>query len=883
LDDSREGKLPVHIILAHENADFDAVAALLAAHKLNPLAVPVLPEQQNRNVAAFLALYVGGLPFVGRDDIDIGRVEQITLVDTQRLPQIKRLPNDAPVLVIDHHPVQDEPDARYTLTGDVIGSTTTLLTEQIQAQNIALTSLEATLLALGIYEDTGALTYGGTTPRDARAAAWLLEQHADLDTVRRFLTPPLTDEQQALYETLLVAAETRTIEGYTVVVSAAKVERYVTEVAAIAHRLREMLDPAGLFLLVQMPSALHLVARASDDAVDAGQVARFFGGGGHERAASASLHDHTYEEAIPLLWEQIRKAVRPAVRVADLMSYGVQTIDADKPINAVVRQMRRIGHEGFPVIEDGRIVGLLTRRDADRAVEHGLGEMAVREVMSAGDVTLKPDDSVGALEQTMVESGWGQIPVVDGDGRLIGIVTRTDLISHWAQKHPASPPMRNETLTLAQIETVLGKPVATLIEKIAGHAQYSKLPLYMVGGVVRDLLLQRRNLDVDFVVEGDAIKLAESLSAKYGGQVNSFRPFGTAKWLLDEAAARALGVPYVGLPENVDFATARNEFYEHPTALPTVYSGSIKLDLARRDFTINTLAVQFSPASATGRILDFFGGVKDLRAGVIRVLHNLSFVDDPTRILRAVRFEQRLGFTIGPRTSELMKTAAPMLRRITGERVRNELTMLLRESEPERGLLKLQEPGLLAAIHPSFQVGGGIARQFGIARTTHPAWPMPKPDMPDLYWHIIAADIPADELPALCERLLFSRDMTDSMQEAARLVQDVERLHYPDARPSQIDDLLHGIPELALLAAWLLIKDERVRERITLYVTRWRDVRPATDGNTLREMGLKPGPCYAVILHRLRAARLDGEIDSDAGEGDYVRSLLEQGVCHDGA
>ncbi len=197
----------MHIILGHENADFDAVAALLGARKLYPDAVPVLPEKQNRNVEAFLALYLSGLPFVRRADVDMNTVDQITLVDTQRVPQIRGLAADVPTLVIDHHPVKSEAEAHVTLTGEVIGSTTTLLVEQMQQQAIPLTSLEATLLALGIYEDTGSLTYGGTTPRDVRAAAWLIEQHAALDTVRKFLEPPLNDEQQARFEALLTRAD----------------------------------------------------------------------------------------------------------------------------------------------------------------------------------------------------------------------------------------------------------------------------------------------------------------------------------------------------------------------------------------------------------------------------------------------------------------------------------------------------------------------------------------------------------------------------------------------------------------------------------------------------------------------------------------------------
>src|SRR5690606_17788860 len=192
-----------------------------------------------------------------------------------------------------------------------------------------------------------------------------------------------------------------------------------------------------------------------------------------------SIHDMTFEETLDKLWDIIARSIQPAVHVRDLMSYGVQTLEADKTLAQVIRKMRRIGHEGFPVVQDGRVVGLLTRRDADRAMEHGLGNVKVHEVMTAGEVTLRPDDSVGVLEQTMVDSGWGQIPVVDDSNRLIGVVTRTDLIKHWASQHPGRRAPGENALTMAEIGDVLGKPVENLIQTIARHAQTNDVAIYL--------------------------------------------------------------------------------------------------------------------------------------------------------------------------------------------------------------------------------------------------------------------------------------------------------------------------------------------------------------------------------------------------------------------
>ncbi|MBI1259112.1 MAG: CBS domain-containing protein [Chloroflexi bacterium] len=564
--------------------------------------------------------------------------------------------------------------------------------------------------------------------------------------------------------------------------------------------------------------------------------------------------------------------------VADLMSRGAQTLDPAAALSSVVRKMRLIGHEGYPVVENGRVVGLLTRRDADRALEHGLGHLLVRDVMLSGAVALQPVDPVSLLERRMVESGWGQIPVVADDGTIIGIVTRTDLIRYWANQHPATTAAKAESLDANTVASVLGQPIAHLIEQIAQQARDQGLNLYLVGGIVRDLLLQRPNSDIDFVVEGDAIRFAEGLQARFGGQIHSYRPFGTATWIIGGA-----GIEQSGLPDHVDFATARSEFYEHPTALPTVYTSSIRRDLYRRDFTINTLAVQWSPAQASGRILDEYGGIADLRARLIRVLHSLSFVDDPTRILRAVRFEQRLGFQIEPRTAQLIDTALPMLRRVTGERLRNELTLLLGEANPADSFLLLRQRGILSAIHPAFVVPLDLSARFERARIL--PWIRDAHDSIDLSWCILLADIPVADLPDLCTRLLFAKNLADAVLATARLVQNLGSLTDPDLPPSRIAARLDGLDSLALHAAFITLDNgfSIVRERIQRYANEWCAVRPVIDGHTLRARGLKPGPCYARILTRLRNARLDGEVTTDGEESRLLDALIEEGICDDGA
>ncbi|MDX2140098.1 MAG: CBS domain-containing protein [Chloroflexota bacterium] len=686
-----------------------------------------MPKHPRAHVTTFLNLFQNGLPFITYDDWKKRTAAQ--------------------------------PDSSETIEPQ-----TTALIEQLIRHEIALTQLEATLLALGVYQATAAFTADRTSARDFQAAAWLLQHGAALDTIRRFVDLPQRSQ----------------------------------------------------------PS--------------------------HQSGA----------------------------QVVELMSYGVQTVRARDRIGGIIGQLRRIGHEGYPVVEDGQLVGLLTRRDADRAVEHNLGHLLVADVMQTGKHALTPADSVETLEQTMLKSGWGQIPVVSADEALIGIVTRTDLIKHWAQTHPRTDTAAPQ-VTREDVERIFGEGAALLSDIITREASERGLSVYMVGGCVRDLLLQRRNLDIDFVVEGDAIAFADAIRTTYGGSMSGYRPFGTATWTPDLEALHLSGAD--GIPDHIDFATARNEFYDHPTALPTIYSGSIKLDLLRRDFTINTLAMQVGPTY--GRIIDLYGGLNDLKQRQLRVLHSLSFIDDPTRILRAARFEQRLSFQLEVRTESLIQPALPMLGRITGERVRNELNLVLREAQPEAILLRLMTRGALQAIHPAFRFDEGHAALFQKAQDAAASHPDLAFSFPELYWHLLAVRMTTGEIDALCLRLLFPRGLHDTMLQTARLTYMIEQLMQPDLRPSAVTTMLDEYDAQALLAHSIASDNPTVQTHLRNTLRHYRQTTPVTDGHTLKSMGLKPGPCFKRILDRLRAARLDGEIATEADETALTSRLISEGICDD--
>jgi tRNA nucleotidyltransferase (CCA-adding enzyme) len=875
--------IEMKIILTHEQADFDALASLLGAHLLDEQSVPVLPRRMNRNVRTFLTLYGLEFPFVEPTDLPKGKIDTVTLVDTQSLITLKGMDNETKIYVIDHHERRsDLPEDWHVKTED-IGATTTILVEAIQEHGLHLSLTQASLMLLGIYEDTGKLTYSRTTPRDVRAAAILLEQGASLQIMQEYINHPLSHTQQKIYDQLREGLETYTIHGNTILVGTADARHTDEELSTIAHKLRDLLDPDAIFLLVDTSSGTQLIARATTDQVNVGAIASYFGGGGHPRAAAALVREKRAGEVFSELVDILPEYVHPAVTVAEIMSRRPHILAPDMKVKEAAQRMQRYGYEGYPVTEDGKLIGLLTRRAVDRTLGHKLN-LTVRQVMNAGSVTISPDAPLETLQERMTDTGWGQIPVVVDD-KIIGIVTRTDLIKTLTPKE--SPSGRRNLA--GKLTAGLPPSRLALLQAVAETAKAQKSALYIVGGFVRDLLLERPSLDFDLVVEGDAISLGRALAETYGGRTTTHRRFGTAKWQIEkirDSLAKELGknsggeLKPEGFPETLDLVSARREFYTYPTALPTVERGSIKLDLHRRDFTINTLALRLD-GSHYGDLHDYWGGLADLQAGQVRVLHSLSFVDDPTRILRAVRFEQRFGFQIEPRTLELLQNALGLLDRVSGDRLRHELNFILQESAWESMLERLAELNVLTAIHPNLpwdentQVRIHTAMEASVPEgweihLRQDGYPLSLA-LTYLNWLIA---LPGEDAQVVTNRLRIPGWLADAIQAGIQLYRQQDTL--AGYNPSQAVAAYDQRPHLALLACYLVCDDTSARQKIAAYFEEWQFIRPQTSGYDLRERGIPPGPKYSRILDQLRAAWLDGTISTEEKEQEMLENLLDR-------
>jgi len=863
----------MNIITSHERADMDALASMYAASLLYPDHRAILPQNLNRNLREFIALYGDQLPFVDRRDLSKERIQHVVLVDTQAIAPLRGMDRHTLIHVVDHHAPGEPLPEGATSQIEPTGATTTLLVERLSRQNLALSRVGATLLLIGIYEDTGSLSYLTTTARDAEAAAWLLAHGADLALAAEYLRRPLTELQRETLGRLVDAARIHTVLDRTICISGIVLEHYVDELSSLIHELMDVFDLDACVLLAEYQGSIQLIARSATEAIDVSEVLRPLGGGGHSKAAAGRLEGQTLQESIDALLKAFAANIRPPIRVREIMSTNVHTLDADMSVQSAASLMRRYGHEGFPVVQGDELIGMLTRSDVDRALHHQRGSSSIRSILYTGALFVTPDAPIDRVREIMLEHGLGQVPVVE-DGRFVGIVTRTDLIKLLGPS-PASG-ARAERIRSLMAEA-LPQGLAELLLAARDAANDLGYSLYVVGGFVRDLLLGSPTLDLDLVVEGDALRMAERLAEKTHGHVRSHARFGTAKVILE-------GELPPGVPRSLDFVTARTEFYESPTVLPQVERSSIKQDLYRRDFTINTMAICLD-RERYGELLDYYGGLRDLEEGRIRVLHNLSFVEDPTRILRAVRFEQRLRFAIEARTLRLMEDALDLLSHVSGERLRNELFLILKEDAPERSLQRLDQMGALQRIHESLRLTGDTLERF--ERLRHQLREISAngnrdasgaeralPELRQCYLALLTSHMSEAELQSFVQRIRLTNNDARFLGEVVQLRDVRASLEAERMLPSSIYAALHPFSPEARFVLSVLTDSPRVARRVVLYEKELARIAPTLTGNDLKALGVPPGPIYRVILDRVRDALLDRQIATADEEHALARSLV---------
>ncbi len=877
------------LITTHINADFDALASMVAARKLYPEAVLAFAGSQEKGLRDFLSQSVDYLyDFQRLKNVPLEQVSRLILVDTRQPSRlgdiVKCLENPGlEIHVYDHHPA-----APGDIRGRVehirpLGSTVTILVELFRERGIVLGPEEATLLAMGIYEDTGSFHFDTTTPEDLQAASWLLAQGANLHAVTQFIVQELTSAEVTLLGDLIRSATTYTIQGLDITVAKITTENYFDNFSVVVRRFMVMENLNTLFALARMGERTYLIARSRIPEVNVGEILREFGGGGHASAASATIKELTTIEVEEKLIQVLHKQVRPRRQAADLMSAPAISGRPSITIRQADELLNRYNITVLPVVDDkGRAVGLISRRVAGKAIQLGLEEQPVSDYMTTDFAILTQAATLGDIQELIIEHRQRIIPVVDGrNGTLQGVITRTDLLNLlvndparlprnlYSEQLPSGERQRN--LQNLMVER-LGRRIVVLLRTIGEVAQARRYHAFAVGGFVRDLLLQEKNFDIDVVIEGDGVVFAKDLAARLDGQVRVHKKFRTA---------------VVKLPDGlkVDVATARLEYYDYPAAMPTVELSSLKLDLYRRDFTINAMAIHLNP-DTFGTLVDFFNSQNDLKDHKIRVLHNLSFVEDPTRIFRAIRFEQRMSFRIGQHTERLIKNAVRMnlYDRFFGYRFFGELKSMLDEENPLPAIRRLSDLALLPFLHHRLRLEPRLEKTLNEAQTALSWYKLLYLDKPCRNWLVyllaLTANLKRHELQDLCTRLEVPERYRQTMlreKSAAQQAATVLRRSLPTTN-SGIYRLLAGFGPEGLLYLLAISRKKAAKKAISLYVTELSNVRPEINGHDLKVLGYRPGPLFKQILDQLLDARLDGLVRNREEELVFVRRHFDKPV-----
>ncbi len=872
----------MEIITSHINADFDALASTIGAKKLYPDAVIVFPGSLEKKVRDFFDAF-HPVDIKKLKDISLEKVKRLIIVDTKHPDRIGRFKEllsrtDVKIHIYDHHPINKSDIRGEMEVVEHVGAVSTIFAEIMQKKKIPLTPMEATMLCLGIYEETGSLTYASTTPRDLTAVSYLLKRGANLNIVSNFLKIELSREEFTLLNELVQSLNEIVIRGVRIKIGKGTMEGF-GDVAHLAHKIMDMEDTDAIVLLIAMADKILMVARSRVVELNVSQVLSDFGGGGHPTAASATIKDVPFEIVEERLIESLKRNVRPLKSAQDVMTIPVIVIQYNSMVKDAEDMMTRYGVNVLPVVKKDKYIGILSREVVEKALFHGFGKFKCIDFATTDAITTSPNAPISDVETSMIEQNQRFVPVLDGD-RIIGAITRTDILRSLYEDFLRKSRVYAKELT-GESAPGLSRNISRIIKErlpsdlyeflnMAGEdADELKFGVYLVGGCVRDLLRGEENLDIDIVVEGNGIAFARKFGEDIGAKVTVHQRFGTAQIILPENSR------FKVQGSKVDIATARTEYYESPAALPTVETSSIKKDLCRRDFTINTLAVKLNKKDF-GLLIDFFGGQRDLKDRVIRVLHNLSFIEDPTRAFRAIRFSERFGFKLTKHTENLIKSAIRMniFEKLSGARLYDELILTFNETNPIKALKRLGDYELMRVIHPKLLFAPDMEALLQSVHDTITWFELlflkEKYDKGMLYIMALLYKLNKEEREFALNRLSVTSRLKDKILKGLNAAQEILKRLKPD-NPVEIYHLLIGRDIEFILFSMALTQDNEKKKAISQFLLELRNIKPALKGSDLKNLGIPPGPEYSEIFKRILDEKLMKRLYTKEEEIQFVK------------
>ena len=870
-------------MITHPKADFDAFASSYGAmliHKADFILIDSPPEG---NVNAFIEKHHINVKLKRFNEINLNSIEdmeELIITDCKyenRLGPIKDIiPLAKRVIIYDHHPESgwDIKADEYHI--EKLGATTTILVKVLIDRNIQIRPEEASLFLLGIYEDTGFLSFISTTSEDLKMCAMLIELGGKINLVNQYIKKELSKDQIHILNELLMNMSFYKIDGISVSYAFASFPDYIGDVSYLAHKIMDIENLDCLFLMVRGGDRIFFVARSNNEYVDVSKVANYFGGGGHPYAASATIKDMTLQEALEKMKLILDKTIKPVKYARDVMTTPAKAISHDLTFEKALDVFTNYNYNTMPVVKDNNVIGIITRNDLFKGIRHGLINEPVHKIMQVEFECAAPNTPFHILEDIMIGRNQKIIPVVENN-RLIGVITRMDILRLF---HDNLANFKTfDKMIERRVNTYKERNVANLLkDRISGNLYNFLLDIgkisndikcrsYLVGGFVRDLLLNVKNFDIDIVVEGDATVLAKEFAKFKNTKASIHLKFKTAVVIVDNI--------------RIDFATSRTEYYNSPASLPNIEYSSIKSDLFRRDFTINAMAIKLNVPDF-GLLLDFYGGQRDIADKKIRVLHNLSFIDDPTRGLRAIRFAIRYGFEIGPHTMRLLKHAVDLklFDRAPGSRLLYELKHILEEKNYLEGLKLMKKFGLLSIFNAKINLDEYKLNLFHNLDRIYEWYSFQFVENIDIFkcrLAILIDELKHRDLMLLFKKLQvtssFNDEFLESFFKSKAVCNKLKKIK--KIKASLIYNYFKALKvEYILYIGAILGAD--FEEHIKDYFTKYSSMKLEINGDTLIKEGFKPSKYFGKIFNELLMLKLDGVISGFDDELIMAKKLLKE-------
>ncbi|MDR1874076.1 MAG: CBS domain-containing protein [Synergistaceae bacterium] len=867
----------MQLITSHLNTDFDSLASMVAVRKLYPEAVICPPGSMNRRVRDFVNRHGHGWNIMKPSKIPLEQVTLMVVVDTRsrlRIGPFAALAGrqEVEVHVYDHHPPTIDDIPANVAHCESIGATTTMIVERLSRERKRVSREEASLFALGIYDDTGALTYEATTDRDIAALGRLRQMGADLSMILSRVEVAMPAGERQLLDALTENARERYINGAKVVSAWGESEEYIEGLSIFVHKLRDYYDSHVTLAAVRCGKKTVLIVRSAPNVLNVQEFLSFYGGSGHLQAGSATLADRDPRELLTELEEKLPDVIPSFVIVKSIMTSPVMAVAPDALVVEAYRTMLRFGHKALPVVRDGEVVGMMTRRDLDKAYLHGFERALIRDFMTEGVIAISAEASLNEAHRQMATYSFEQLPVLE-QGRLIGILTRADLLRALYQTYrPGEKETGGGFLWMEGVADLLEHSfplrVLDLLRRIGEKAESLGMRAYIVGGAVRDILKGKKNVDLDVSVEGDAETLVRAWNEP-GCRTVVHGRYKTGTIAFSD-----------GL--KVDIATARREFYEYAAAMPEVSSDSLKQDLARRDFSINAMAVSLS-ANDWGTLTDFYDGRRDLKEGLLRILHNLSFVEDPTRIIRGIRLEQRMGLKFEDNTLRLLCSAIKggLLEKLSGPRVHMEMEIDFREKLPQKIAIRMRELGVWESFFPGLRFGATAEKRM--RRLQRLLWAARKWNVDFrgqdwlTYMAVLLSESTLNVQSAAMDRLSFTPSERKILTDCLAALSPIELFFASKKlvpRNSEVYLFLKHYGLVPLLYCMAAVRRRQTRRWIMRHMVSFSTLKGELTGRDMLTMGYRAGPWIGELLEQIRLERMDGRITGRDDEVLYLRENM---------